>query len=262
LKQGIVALAILCGLLPIAVAAQTAPQTFADAKSGDMRVFATGALQASVEAIKAQAEQAAGAPLAIEFGPARGEPRTAILVGTPFDVAILTPEVDAELIKAGKLKAQTYRLAQVQVGMGVRGEGPGDLDISTPEGVKRALLGAKLVRYGPESMGGLTARKVITVLGLQGRIHENTGAGADPDLGPGEYELFINPLSEMGVLKARSVRSLGPIAASLQAPTIIEAAVSTSASNPAAADKLIAFLRGSAMASALAASDLEPLGGR
>ena len=74
----------------------------ADAKPGDVRVLVTAAIREPLDAVLAQARQVVGRPLWVEYGSARGNLKDKILAGQDFEVAILLPDVDEELLKQGK----------------------------------------------------------------------------------------------------------------------------------------------------------------
>jgi ABC-type molybdate transport system substrate-binding protein len=81
----------------------------ADAKPGDIRVMVTAAIRVPLEEVRAQAEQAVGHPLVIEYGSARGNLKDEILAGQAFEVAILLPDVNDELAKQGKIVWRSRR---------------------------------------------------------------------------------------------------------------------------------------------------------
>jgi ABC-type molybdate transport system substrate-binding protein len=74
-------------------------------------------------------------------------------------------------------------------------------------------------------------------------------------LGSGEYELNLYPLSE--ILVNKNVRNLGPVVPALQVPVVVTATVSAASPNAAAAEALIAFLRGPAIEPPLKANGFE-----
>lgn len=237
-----------------------------DAKANELRVIATGSLDAPLNAEKAQAEAAVKWPLIMEFGAARGELRDQILAGQDFEVAVLMPDVNQELIKQGKALPQTYEVARVLVGIGYRGEGPLP-DVSTAAALKKTMLGAKSVRYQPTGAGWPTVDKMLSSLGIADAIKDATKSGIAPGaspapgspggpggslstpLTPGEYELLISPLSE--ILSNRNLRSLGPVLPEFQVPVVVEAVVGARAKNEQAARAFIEFLRSPAFEAAL-----------
>lgn len=74
--------------------------TIADAKPGEVRVLATAAIRIPLDAVRAEASKAIGHPLVIEYGSARGNLKEAVMAGTGFEVAMLLPDVDEQLLKS------------------------------------------------------------------------------------------------------------------------------------------------------------------
>ena len=72
----------------------------ADAKPGDLRVIATAAIREPLDAVLAQAQQVVGHRLVVEYGSARGNLRDTILAGQDFEVALLLPDVNEELLRS------------------------------------------------------------------------------------------------------------------------------------------------------------------
>ena len=81
----------------------------------------------------------------IVYGASAGLKRQ-IAAGEAFDLAILTPETTADLIKSGKIAAGTAAdLARTGVVFGI-GAGAAKPDVSTPDAVKQTLLKASRSR--------------------------------------------------------------------------------------------------------------------
>lgn len=78
----------------------------ADARPGDVRVLATAAIRIPLDAVRAEASKVIGRPLVIEYGSARGNLKDAVMGGTRFEVAMLLPDVDEQLLQAGKITSQ------------------------------------------------------------------------------------------------------------------------------------------------------------
>lgn len=228
----------------------------ADAKSNELRVIVSGSLQGALESARAGAEQAAKWPLAVQGGAARGGLRDELLAGQEFEVAILVPDVNQELIKKGLARSKTYEVARVPVAIGLLGE-VSPPDISTPAALKKALLGAQSVRYQVNGAGHPTVLKMLSGLGIENDIHDATkmsgpanppgppgppGPPATPPMAPGEYALWIFPVSE--IVMNRSLKNLGPVIDEFQVPVVIEAVIGTHAKDVKAAEALIAYLRG------------------
>jgi len=242
---GALALGMHCG-----TAAAQAPSAtkVADAKPGDVRVMVTAAYRVPLDAVLAQAQQAIGHPLVVEYGSARGNLKDEILAGQEFEVAILLPDVDAELRKQGKIVPKSQVVALDPAGIALRGDAALP-DVSTPAALKSALLNAKSVKYGPTGAALDTVNRVLGTLGIADAIKDTSHAKGTVELAAGEYELQFGPISE--IIPNKSVHNLGPVIAPLQVPAVIEATVGTHASDPKAARALIKFLQGPAVAAAL-----------
>jgi molybdate transport system substrate-binding protein len=215
------------------------PPALADAKPGDARLIATAAIRLP-PAIIAQAEKAIGTRIVVQYGSARGNLKDMILKGQEFDVAILLPDVNEELFKAGKINDATHEIARVPIGFALRGDVP-PMDVSTPAAVKSAFLKAKSVKYSPTGAAILTVRKVLSTLDIAGTIKDSSTVREEVPLGPGEYEMNVYPISE--IIPNTRLKNLGVVIPSLQVPSILQAVVGRGA-DPAAAKALIAFLQG------------------
>jgi molybdate transport system substrate-binding protein len=220
----------------------------ADARPGDLRVIVTAAIRGPLDAVLKQAEAAIGRPIVAEYGSARGNLKDEILKGQGFEVAILLPDVDDEILAAGKIAPGRFEIARVPVALGLRGEAP-DPDVSSPAAIKTAMLNAKSVRYSPTGAALLTVRKILSTLDIAGKIRDSSAARQEMPLAQGEYEINIYPLSE--IISNKRLKNLGAVIPQLQAPAILEATVGKNAADPEAARALIAFLQGHAIDKAL-----------
>jgi len=222
---------------------QALAPTLADAKPGDVRLIATAAIRFP-DAVVAAAEKAIGKKLVIQYGSARGNLKDTILKGQEFEVAILLPDVNEEIFKAGKILPETHEIARVPIAFGLRGEAPG-LDVSTPEAVRSALLKAKSVKYAPTGAALLTVKKVFSVLDIADKVQDSSTARAEVPLGPGEYEINIYPISE--IIPNKALKNLGPVIAPLQVPSILQTVIGAHANDQKAARALTKFLQGPAI---------------
>ena len=233
---------------PPAVAQGGSAERIADAKPGDVRVLATAAIRIPLDAIRAEASKAIGRPLVIEYGSARGNLKNAVMEGTGFEVAMLLPDVDEQLLKAGKITSPGVVIAKTDVAIGLRGEGTPDL--STPDTIKTAMLNAKSLRWADTGAALLTVNKILDTLKIRDAVKAKHNIVPAPvPLGPGEYEINIYPLSE--ILPNKNLRNTGPVIPALQVPAVVTATISANTPNAAAAKALVTFLQGSAIEQAL-----------
>ena len=97
-------------------------ERIADARPGDVRVLATAAIRIPLDAVRAEASKAIGHPLVIEYGSARGNLKDSVMAGNAFDVALLLPDVDEQLLKASKITSSGVVIARTDVAIGLRGD--------------------------------------------------------------------------------------------------------------------------------------------
>jgi ABC-type molybdate transport system substrate-binding protein len=235
-------------------------QKLTDAKPGDVRILATAAIMAPLEAVRKQAEAAVGKRLVIEYGSARGNLKDMLMAGQSCDVTLLLPDVDQALVKAGKMDATQKRVASVPVALGVAGNPP-KLDVSTKEGIKTALVNAKAVRYAPTGAAHDTVDRILDTLDIRNTIKDvsrekmsQQGGAASPQWSAGQYEMDIFPLSE--ILVNKSLTNLGTVIPELQVPAVIEASTCKAPAERAAAQAFIKFLQGPVLEPALKASGM------
>jgi molybdate transport system substrate-binding protein len=225
----------------------------AEAKPSDVRVIATAAIRAPLEAVRAAAEQAIGHPLVIEYGSARGNLNDKILAGQAFDVAILVPDVNEELAKQGKVAGGSFDIARGDPSIGQRGDVP-PVDVSTPAALRVALLKAKFLWWSDTGTSSPTVNRVFDTLGIRDAVKPKYDASGAAPLAPGEYELHIRALSE--ILENNALRVLGPVPSELRIPTVLAAVISAKTGDVASARALITFLQGPGMDAALKASGM------
>jgi molybdate transport system substrate-binding protein len=228
-------------------------------QAAPVRVFSSNGVRTAIEALKAQCERAVGRPLAIEYGSSAALKRK-IDAGEAFDIAILTPEVIAVLVKAGKIADGTaVELARVGVGFGIR-EGAPKPDIATPEAVKQTLLKAKSISIAKEGASRGTIDAMYARLGIAQAVASKTRLEAGTEqagasVAEGRSELDILPLSEIPLVKG--VRVAGPLPGDLQNYLIFQASVGAHATEPGPAKKAIQFLTSPAAAAMFKAKGME-----
>ena len=111
----------------------------ADAKPGDVRVIATAAIRDPLNAVLKQAEAVIGKPIVAEYGSARGNLKDAILKGQDFEVALLLPDVDDEIQRAGKIAPDRFEIARVPVAFGFPGASGDASDDTMLQSIKDLL---------------------------------------------------------------------------------------------------------------------------
>jgi molybdate transport system substrate-binding protein len=231
----------------------------AQAASAQVRVLASNGIKAALEALKPQAEKAAGHPLAIQYGSSASLKRM-MEAGEGFDLAILTPEATADLVKSGKIaNGSAADVARSGVGFGIRAGAP-KADISTPEAVKQMLLKAKSIAIVKEGASRATIDRMFDRLGIAAAVASKTELEAGTEksgesVAQGKAEVEIVPLSEIPLV--HGVDTLGPLPKELQNYLRFQASVGANAKDAAGAKKVIQFLTSPAAAPVFQAKGME-----
>jgi molybdate transport system substrate-binding protein len=242
---------------PMALYGEAGPN-FETAKPNDIRVYITKAMEQPLDAaLMAQADKAIGKHVVFSWGSARGNIREAVLAGKgEFELAVVLPDVNEQLLAAGKIKPQTYEIAVTPIAFGVRGDASA-VDVSTPDAVKKTLLGATSVKYSPTGAALLTVKKVLGDLQIADKIKDNSKIMEDVPLTGSQYEIVIYPLSEAIPRQANKTVTIGPVIKEFQVPSIVEASIGVNTRDEAGAKALIKFLQSSATDAALKTAGFE-----
>ena len=212
--KGLICALVLTGAFVSTAWGQAAPTKVADAAPGDVRIFISNGIRGAVERMRPQLEQAAGGRLVMESGRAR-DVQSHIEAGQAFEVALLTDSVIDELIAKGKVaKAGRADIAMLRIGVAMRGDAPKP-DISTPDALSKAVLGARSVRrnFGVgASVAPVDFLFEKMALGAAGAAKVVPSDNATPDTPPkpGEYDLFFNLASELVTSQAWAYLGLAP----------------------------------------------------
>jgi molybdate transport system substrate-binding protein len=216
------------------------------AQKSEVRVLASNGIKAVVEDMLAQSEHAIGHTISVQYRPTAAL-KQEIDAGEPFDVVIVTVESVAQMSKEGKtVGGDGTPISRVGVGIGIR-KGAARPDISTPEALKRALLGAKGIAYGHTGASTPYITRMFDTLGIADTMKAktllfDTSDGTNGAVAEGKADFGITLVSE--ILPVKSLELLGPFPDEFQGYVRFSAAVSANAKNPEAAAALIKFLAG------------------
>ena len=169
--------------------------------------------------------------------------RKRVLAGEQFDVAVLNPPVLDELIRAGKVVADTRNvIGRIGVGVGIR-EGAPKPDISTPEAFKKALLNARTVAYPEEGASGIYFANLVKRLGIseemKSRLRPMPGEYNVEVVATGEVDMVVVVASRIYGVKGAQLVGLLP--EELQTWIGFTAGVSANAKEPELARKLVKY---------------------
>lgn len=216
---------------------------FPAASLAQVRVLMSGGFAAAYRELLPQFEKSTGITVTTATGASQGDGpntiRAQLRRGVPADVVIMSRDGLGELLAEDRIAiGSDVDLGQVPLGVGVRA-GASRPDIATVEAFKQTLLRAKSI--GIQSSSAIYLRAtVFPLLGISSALEAKlSGAGA-ADVASGEAEMIILPVSE--ILPYKGVDFVGTIPARLQFLQVFTAAMIKGARDPAAAQKLIAFL--------------------
>ena len=216
------------------------------ARADEITLIGPGGVKAAVEKLIPAFEKKTGHKVKATFGSGLGTKKQ-VASGEPFDVPIVQPPFPEVLASGHVIASSATPLATVAVGVAVRTGSPRP-DISTPEAVKRMLLGAKSISY-PDPSGGAAAgvsfTETLETLGIAEQMKPKIklapgGAAAMAALAKGEVEIGLTFISE--ILTEPGVESVGPLPRAISTPTGLVGFVSAHATSPAAARALLAYL--------------------
>jgi molybdate transport system substrate-binding protein len=250
---GTAVLALACALL-----------TAAGERTTELKVVTSGAFTAAYLELVPEYERATHNKLVTEFGPSMGTTHNAIPIrlerGEAIDVVIMAAPALTDLIKQGKVRADSrVDLVQSKIGMAVKAGAPRP-DISTVDALKRTLLAAKSIGYSDSASGVYLSSELFRKLGIAEQIKSKTRKiEADPVGGAvasGEVEIGFQQISELRPVKGIDI--VGELPAGAQRVTLFAAGIPVTAKQPEAAKALIQWLASPAAYAAIKKSGLEP----
>jgi len=179
--------------------------------------------------------------------------------GEAFDLAVLVDFQTDDLIKAGKLLADS-RADVMKSGIGVAVKrGAPKPDIATVEAFKRTLLDAKSITYLKEGASTRHLDKVFAQLGiadaLKPKAVQPMTESVSEAVAAGEVELGIIVIPN--ILSVPGAELVGPIPAELQSYIMFTAAVSAQSANQNAARDLIKLMTSPATVPLIKAKGME-----
>jgi molybdate transport system substrate-binding protein len=217
--------------------------------AAEIKVISSGGARAVMTSLVPEFERKSGHKVGIDFG-TPGNMRDRLLQGEAADVAVAIAAVLPDLEKAGKIEPGTrMQFAASYVGVVVRAGAP-KLDVSTPEGVKRAILMAKTVVLSDPKAGtqlGATFLGAADRLGFGADLRSRTklilGPGSDvaEAVAKGEAELGVTLISE--ILPVAGAALGGELPSNIMPPTVMHAFLVSGAKDPGTAKAFLDFLR-------------------
>jgi molybdate transport system substrate-binding protein len=210
-------------------------------QSAPITVLASNGIQAVLEDLAPRFERTTAQKVIRRYDLAANIKRR-IEGGESFDVAVVTPAVADDLIKAGKLaSASRTPIARSSLALAIR-TGTQKPDIRTTDGFKRVLLDAKAVAYAREGASGAGFVQATDKLGIADRVKKlptESGAAVGQAVARGTADYGVLPVSE--ILPIKGVEVLGPFPAEVRSYVVMVGGVSSASKNGKAARNLIDF---------------------
>jgi len=184
--------------------------------------------------------------------------------GEPVDVVIVADAALAELIKDGKVLAESRTpLARSGIGMAVRAGSPRP-DIGSVDALKHTLLQAKSIAYSASVSGLYLSTELFQRLGIADQIMRKSRRIERERVGDvvarGEAEIGFQQTSEL--LPVPGIDYVGPLPPEVQKVTVFSAGVAVGATDSDAACAVIRFLASPDAAHAITTSGMEPIAPR
>ena len=228
------------------------------ANAGEVRLISAVTMTPVVDGVAEQFERLTGHMLTITFvtGPMV---KREIDAGLPFDAVIAPSSVVEDLVNDNKVVAGTrVDVAYAGIGVGVRPGAPKP-DVSSVEGFKRALLGARAVAHSADGPSGVYFKGLLDRLGIAEAMRPKLKPLSGEDLATaipsGEADMLVVTMS---VIPTYGGDVAGPVPEELQFYNRFAAAVTTKAKETDAARALVKFLTTPAAVSVIKAKGMEP----
>jgi molybdate transport system substrate-binding protein len=235
------------------------------ATAAEVRVMISGGLTAAYNALVPEFERGTGNKVLTAYGPSMGTTVNAIPIrlerGEPADVLIMVGYALGDLVKQGKVIAESrVDLVKSPIGIAVK-SGATKPDISSAEAVKRALLAAKSIAYSDSASGVYVSTEMFAKLGIADAMKDKARKIPATPVGEvvarGDAEIGFQQISELKPVAG--IEIVGPLPDELQKITVFSAGIATVSKEPEAGRALIKFLASPAAKDAIIKSGMEPI---
>ena len=228
------------------------------AVAADIKLIASPGVRAVVNELVPQFEKSTGHKVTRDYAVIAVLKRRTD-AGEAFDIVIPGPELIDELIKQGKVAADTRAaFGRTGVALGVS-KGAPKPDISTSENLKRALLEAKVVGHSKEGQTGVHFLEALSRLGIlqemRPKLRALTGDEQASAMQKRELDILA---SGMGVImEMPGADFVGGLPPEVQGYVKFAIGVSAASKEPEAARALVRFLTSPTVTPAFKAKGME-----
>jgi molybdate transport system substrate-binding protein len=249
----------------LVIGAATALLLAGSASAAEIRVMISGGLTAAYKELVPEFERLTGNKVLTAYGPSMGTTVNAIPVrlerGEPADVLIMVGYALGDLVKQGKVIADSrVDLVKSPIGIAVKAGAPKP-DISSADTVKRALLAAKSIAYSDSASGVYVSTEMFQKLGIADAMKDKARKIPATPVGEivagGEAEIGLQQISELKPVQGIDI--VGPLPDDLQKITLFSAGIAAVSKEPDAGRALIKFLASPTASAVIVKSGMEPI---
>jgi molybdate transport system substrate-binding protein len=235
------------------------------ASAAEVRVMISGGLTAAYKELVPEFERLTGNKVLTAYGPSMGTTINAIPVrlerGEPADVLIMVGYALGDLVKQGKVIADSrVDLVKSPIGIAVKSGAPKP-DISSSDAVKRALLAAKSIAYSDSASGVYVSTEMFGKLGIADAMKDKARKIPATPVGEivahGDAEIGLQQISELKPVEGIDI--VGSLPDDLQKITVFSAGIATGSKEPDAGKALIKFLASPTASAVIVKSGMEPI---
>jgi molybdate transport system substrate-binding protein len=235
------------------------------ASAAEVRVMISGGLTAAYKELVPEFERLTGNKVLTAYGPSMGTTVNAIPIrlerGEPADVLIMVGYALGDLVKQGKVIADSpVDLVKSPIGIAVKSGTPKP-DISSVDAVKRALLATKSIAYSDSASGVYVSTEMFEKLGIADAMKDKARKIPATPVGEivarGDAEIGFQQISELKSVQGIDI--VGQLPPELQKITVFSAGIASASKEPDAGKALIKFLASPAASTAIIKSGMEPV---
>jgi molybdate transport system substrate-binding protein len=230
--------------------------------ANDIKLLTSNSTRSVLDALAPLFELETGYRLGVHFDSAKIM-LARIKSGETADVVVLGESAVDELVKLGRVSAQSRRpFARSRVGIAVRAGMPHP-DVGTLDALRRTLLAARSIAHTVNGLSGMYVPTLLERLGIADEMRPKTVTRTGGLIGrvvvTGEAEIAVQQISEL--LQVPGIELVGPLPDEVQKTFESAAGIFADTQRRRGAEALLQFFAASASAAVFEAKGLESVAG-